>query len=117
MLESLTKHVCAALQANLAGRATPISVAAALPWRWFNDLCRTRTGNGYGPNPLSYAEIEAYARLYRWPLEPRHVDLILAMDRVWLERARQNISAGTGTNVPMGPGQEMSPEAFDAVFG
>lgn len=103
------------LKKRLANRSARMPDGAGLAWRWFNDVCRTRTSNGYGPNPLSYAEIEAYARLHRWPLEPRHVDLILAMDRVWMEHARS--TAGAAPGAASRPGVEMTPDAFDAVFG
>jgi hypothetical protein len=103
------------LRKSLADKAGRVPDAGRLVWSWFLALCRTRTSNGYGPNPISYAEIEAYARLYRWPLEPRHVDLILAMDRVWMEHARgmEGVMPGAASR----SGVEMTPEAFDAVFG
>jgi hypothetical protein len=105
------------LRRQLDGKAGRFPDAGRLAWRWFNDLCRTRTSNGYGPNPISFAEIEAYARLYRWPLEPRHVELILDMDRTWLEWARTAGSpSGGGKAPPRSSGQPMTPAAFDAVF-
>lgn len=106
-----------AMMAAMKGKGSRVPEGWQLVWGWFNDLCRTRTSNGYSPNPITHAEIEAYARLYRWPLEPRHVDMILAMDRVWMEHARQNNGVGGGPNAASGPGVEITPEAFDAVFG
>ncbi|MBN9333632.1 hypothetical protein [Devosia sp.] len=109
------KAVIDYLERQLDGKPGPFPDVGRLAWRWFNDLCRTRTSNGYGPNPLSYSEIEAYARLYRWSLEARHVDMILAMDRVWMEHARGGEGGISKTGST--PGMEMTPEAFDAVFG
>ncbi|MGV8831261.1 MAG: phage tail assembly chaperone [Devosia sp.] len=103
------------LLVHLAGGRQPVPEAGRLAWGWFIDLCRTRTSNGYGPNPISFAEIEAYARLYRWPLEPRHVGIILALDRVWLEKARAGEGGAAGAMRPQG--QEATPESFDAMFG
>lgn len=88
-----------------------------MAWQWFVHLSRTRSSNGYSPNPISYAEIEAYARLYRWPLEPRHVDMILAMDQVWLDHMRSEAGAPTNSEGTNAPCREMNPAAFDAVFG
>lgn len=107
------------LKKRLANRPARLPDGAGLAWRWFNDLCRTRTGNGYGPNPLSYVEIEAYARLHRWPLEPRHVDLIMAMDRVWMESAAKPAdgSADGVARLPKMSDQPLTAAAFDAVFG
>ncbi|WDR07294.1 hypothetical protein PSQ90_07710 [Devosia rhodophyticola] len=93
--------------------------AGRLAWKWFTDLCRTRTMHSNGPNPISYAEINAYARLYRWPLEPRHIDLILALDRVWLDHANEEQRAAMASDNPSRSKKtdpELTLEAFDAVF-
>lgn len=47
----------------------------------------TRSGNGYGPNPLSYSEIKAYLDLMGPPLLPVDifVDMLLGMDRAYLK--------------------------------
>lgn len=103
-----------ALRQSLRGNAATIPAGGHLFWRWFNDLNRTRTGNGYGPNPIGHAEIDAYAKLYRWPLEPRHVDMILAMDRVWLDHARSLVPGSRSASAE--PAVDCTPEAFDAVF-
>lgn len=116
-MSRLERQLVDCLRDCLLGRRSGVPEAGRLVWRWFGDLCRTRTGNGHGPNPIALAEIEAYGRLYRWPIEPRHVDLILALDRVWLDHARRNIGGGTQRSAPTGPGQDCTPEAFDAVFG
>ena len=102
------------LRAHLSGQPKPVPEWAGIYWRWFSDLCRTRTA-GFRANPISYAEIEAYARLYRWPMEPRHVSIILALDAVWLEHARQALPQAAGKPDPA-TSPTISPEAFDAVF-
>lgn len=116
-MSKLDRQLAASLTAHLAGKSFSVPDAGRLAWRWFNDLSRTRTGTGYGPNPLSYAEIEAYARLYRWPLEPRHVDLILALDRAFLDHVarRQNVNAAGNANLVDGP--PITLEGIDAIFG
>ena len=112
-----SEHMLEALRRGLGRQPLNLPAGGQLVWGWFIALCRTRTSNGYGPNPISYAEIEAYARLYRWPLEPRHIDVILAMDRVWMDHARAQAGGSTKIVAPNGPGAEMTPDAFDAVFG
>lgn len=57
-----------------------IPEAGVLIWRWFIDLHGRRTGT----DPIAYTEIEAYCRLHRWPLEPRHIALVLALDAEFL---------------------------------
>jgi hypothetical protein len=117
-MSSIERQLTECLRQHLEGHRQPLPDAGRLAWGWFLDLCRTRTSNGYGPNPISHTEIEAYARLYRWPLEPRHVDLILAMDRVWMDKARAAGTRASGAGVAQqAEGQPCTPEAFDAVFG
>lgn len=108
----LSHQLVETLRQQMAGRRVPVPDGGQLVWRWFIDLCRTRSYHGYGPNPLTYSEIEAYARLYGWPLEGRHVDMILELDRAWMARARADIGGGK----PTGPSQPMTADAFDAVF-
>lgn len=112
------KLMVEAMAGALSNEQAPFPAGGAYLWQWFNDLCRTRTGNGNGPNPISYAEIEAYARLYRCPLQPHHVDLLLAMDRVWLDYAYEGVQRQRGSG-GRGQGKSMTldPAGFDAVFG
>lgn len=118
-MKNLWKPLEAVLRAHLAGQSPLPSVPepARLYWRWFTDLCRTRTSNGYGPNPIGYAEIEAYTRLYGWPLEPRHVDMIMALDRVWMAQARAPENTGGYAPLPKMSDQPLTADAFDAVWG
>lgn len=104
-------HLKEHMRLHFAGKPSIAPAAGVLVWQWFIALCRTRTGNGWGPNPISFSEIEAYARLYRWPLEPRHVDMILALDREWMNHAR----GGSPGAAPV-HSQPMTADAFDAVF-
>lgn len=104
MVNALRQHL------DNHGRTVNVPEAGRIIWGWFADLCRTRTYGFSGPNPIAYSEIEAYARLYRWPLEKRHIDLILAMDRSYLQ------SAQTGMTKPTTPSTDLSPAIFDAVF-
>jgi hypothetical protein len=80
-------------------------------WPIFLDLHQTRA-TGMGPSPISFTEIEAYARLMRWPLQPHHVETIRAMDRAWLDHI-----SGEDAPRPARPAQPVNPAAFDAVFG
>lgn len=111
----LERQLCHVLRSHLSGSRAPVPEAGRIAWGWFIDLCCTRTSNGFGPNPISYAEIEAYARLTRWPLEPRHIALIRAMDDVWLEHARKTLHRGEEKPAPSSA-PKISPQAFDAVF-
>lgn len=109
-MQRTTRQLLEHMRLQLDGKSSHVPAGGQLIWRWFIDLCRTRSYHGYGPNPLTYAEIEAYARVYGWPIDGRHVDAILEMDRAWLARAR------SGSDGSAAHSQPMTAEAFDAVF-
>lgn len=116
----LAKRMIAHIQAHLAGRVRqPVPAGGALLWTWFTDLNHTRTMHAAGPNPICYQEIEAYARLHRIPVRPDHVEILCAMDRVYLD----HIHAGRKTTpdgvavLPPRSSSPMTGELFDALFG
>lgn len=99
----------------LAAVVSPMPVipeAGELVWSWFRALHDARPYSFGAPNPIGFAEIEAYARLHRWPLEPRHVDLIRALDAAWLKK----VTAG-GKDAPRYSSQPLTPGIFDAISG
>lgn len=51
-------------------------------WAWFLELDGGRGGNGFGLNPLSYSEIQAWATLMRVKLVPWEVEAIKRIDSV-----------------------------------
>lgn len=72
-----------------AGRSADISEievpeAGEHLWSWFWSLERGRACGMNGPEPLAYAEIEAWARLTGTELRPWEVDALKAMDAVRL---------------------------------
>lgn len=83
----LSRQLCAAVTAALRGDRVKPPEAGLPLWNAFQRLNTTRTYHMAGPNPISFAEVDAYCRLMRQPLEPRHVEVLLAMDQVWLEHA------------------------------
>lgn len=105
----LKRLLCAALEAHMAGERPRPPEGSAVLWNAFLALSRARSVGPAGPNPIAFSEIEAWARLTRTPLEPHHVDILAAMDAVWIGRAYEG-----GTDKPKAP---MSADAFDAFFG
>jgi hypothetical protein len=51
-------------------------------WGWFLELDGARGSNGFGLNPLSYSEIQAWATLMRVTLAPWEVEAIKRIDSV-----------------------------------
>ena len=103
-------RLCAALEAHLAG-GRPMAPEGSSPlWNGFMALSRARSCGPGGPNPISYPEILAWARLMQVPLEPHHVQILTAMDQVWL----QDFYKRTDKAAPVAP---LSAAAFDAFLG
>jgi len=86
-----------------------VSEAGRLFWTMFTELSNARTMGPAGPNPIQFSEIESWARLNRWPLEPRHVQLIRAMDDAWIE----GVYAKRDSEAPSAPA---TPANLDAAF-
>lgn len=54
-------------------------------WRWFLELRRRRSGSGFGANPISYAELEAWARLSGTRPSALEVGWIMDLDDAVME--------------------------------
>jgi hypothetical protein len=67
---------------DLAGPGVP--AVASHVWEMFGALSLARSGGMAGPNPIGYAEIEAWSRLTDTPLDPDEVMLLRAMDIEYL---------------------------------
>lgn len=117
--ERLQRQLVDAIKAHLAtGRPATVPEAGRLLWSIFSGLSAARTYNMAGPNPISAAEIDAYARLHRWPLSESHLSIIRALDDAWLAHVYAK-KDGKG-DIPVSrrsSGQKITPAAFDAVFG
>lgn len=96
----------------MAGGRAAIPEAGQPIWSIFLDLSASRTYHMGGPNPIAFAEIEAYAALNRWPLAPHHVAFLRALDAAYLAFAHP---ARDG-RPPAAARHTMTPAAFDAVF-
>jgi hypothetical protein len=112
--DRLIRQIVAALESHLAeGQPLRIPEAGNLLWTWFLALHETRTYGDAGPHAITFAEIDAYAALMRWELEPRHVSALRMIDAAWLKHARESTGedAGQPARAPA-----MTAALFDAVF-
>jgi hypothetical protein len=67
----------------------------AFAWDVFRQLCETRSC-GFGPNPISLSEIDAWGRLMRVELSVFEVMVVKALDDAWLrEWAEKNARSGS----------------------
>ncbi len=120
-MDRLQAQLCAALTRHLRDKGRPVVPDAGRGlWGIFTQLSGARGFHQYGPNPISFAEIEAWARLTRTPLQPHHVQIIKAMDAAFLEHFALTKGERTPDGVkalPRGSGQALSPALFDAALG
>lgn len=56
-------------------------------WRTFLSLHRARGSNGFGPNAITWSEMDAYCRLTGTALDPWEVEAIRALDEAFLDAA------------------------------
>jgi hypothetical protein len=52
-------------------------------WRWFERINRQRSGNGYGPLPISYGELDAFCRVTKTEMEAWEAEAIVMLDFEW----------------------------------
>lgn len=117
-LDWLSDRLVEVLQWQLAnpGRddGPEVPYAGLRVWSIFLELNATRGAGGFGPAPISYAEIEAWSRLRREPVRPFELDIIRALDAAYMKAA----ATGPGeTSKPEVSSRTMTTELFDAMFG
>ncbi len=111
-MKRLTERLCAELSRHLTtGKRPVIPEAGVIFWQAFADLSAARVFGEHGPHPLAMAEVLAWASVRRVQLVPRHLDVIRALDGVWLDHAR-----AVATGKARGPLPVLTAAAFDAVF-
>lgn len=63
-------------------------------WGWFLNLNESRSSSGFGFNPITYSDIDAFFRLKQIVPETWEIDLVKRLDRevlgVYAEKAKQD---------------------------
>lgn len=65
-------------------------------WLWFLDLSSTRGSNGFGPNPLAWTEIAAWASLTGIIVRPAEIEALLILDHAWLADYAKRVPKKSG---------------------
>ncbi len=68
-----------------------IPTSLAYLWQWFQELSFSRSSHGYGHNPLSYGDMDAWARLTGRRLDPWEVQALKDVDVVFLSHATKHV--------------------------
>ncbi len=84
-MRRLQKQICAALEGRMKGRKVPVPEAGGPLLDAFLALSRARSCGPVGPNPISWQDLAALSQVMRMPIEPRHAEIIMALDEVWLQ--------------------------------
>ena len=64
--------------------APPLPELTAYLWGYYQELHRRRVNYGWGHVPLSFSEVEAWARLTKRKLDPWELSALLDIDAVYL---------------------------------
>lgn len=64
-------------------------------WRWFLELSTARGSSGFGPNPISYPDIAAWAALTGTLLRPGEVRAICMLDNVYMTDQSEQAAASS----------------------
>ncbi len=78
--------------------------------QWFVELDAVRTGNGYGANPLTFGEIDAFVRLKGLAPEPWEIEALRQMDVVRV------VAINTPPGADVVSERPLTPELFGALF-
>jgi hypothetical protein len=78
-------------QAALAGPELP--EACADVWTWFLELNAARGAGAFGPVPLAYGELDAWARLTGRRLARHEVRWLKTIDAAWCAPAQKEEAA------------------------
>jgi hypothetical protein len=81
---------------------TPPELPSAMEhlWLWFADLSRGRPHTGFGPGPIPYSEILAWAALTGQRPSPWEVAVLKRLDGVYLEVTAKFQTPPGGKNGP-----------------
>jgi hypothetical protein len=62
-------------------------------WAWFQALNAGRGSNGFGSNPIAWADIAAWVSLTGTLIRAAEIEALFALDRVWLRVAASEIAS------------------------
>jgi hypothetical protein len=78
----------AELEAELA--TPPLPVPARLTWNWYWRIRRRKGSSGFGPSPIEWPDIDAFARHARVTFTDWDLEIIEMLDDVYLSEHSKN---------------------------
>ncbi|WP_112313265.1 phage tail assembly chaperone [Pseudogemmobacter bohemicus] len=118
-MRRLSRQICEAVTSALKGEKVVPPEAGRILWNTFQRLSLTRTYHPAGPNALQPSEVEAWCRMMRLPLEPRHISIIMDMDRAWLDAvyAKTRRAQDGVKSLPQRSSQPLTAALTDLLLG
>lgn len=116
-MDRITEALRAALEGMMEGHKVRLPDGGQDLFNGFLQLSRARSFNGAHPNPITWEALAAWAQMMRWPLEPHHAEIIMALDETFLSVTSRKITGQQGGVPVVSPSKgNLTPEAFDALF-
>lgn len=88
-MEALASDLITFAEGAFKGSLLKAPEATYLIWDCFCQLSMARTGNGFGPNPISHSEILSWSLLHRTRLTEWDLSVIRRLDVLFLRNTYQ----------------------------
>lgn len=115
-MDKLGKQLCKALEASMRGKKVRTPDAGGELLDAFLALSRSRSIGPHGPNPITWEAVAAWSQTMRVPIQPRHAEIIMALDDVWLSNATKRAPEGVKTLPPISE-HSLTKGVLDAMIG
>lgn len=118
-MRRLERQLCEAIRRASHGQRGRVPAAGRELLSVFGSLSAARSWHANGPNPIAFAEIQAWCALMRVPLPAAHVAIIRAMDQAWTEEFYKIRDAGNGDQKTLPPISKapLTAALFDVAAG
>lgn len=74
----------------MLANATDLEPDCAKIWIWYQQIARRRQNGGFGANPLTYTEVDAWCRRTKTDPTPDEIDLLFVADDGFLDAQQED---------------------------
>lgn len=93
-----------------------IPAAGEHVWRWFKELDRARTSTGFGVNPITWQEIDAWATRRKVDPSQWEIDALISLDSLRVELFYSAKAPEKEEQQEEVSSRPLSSRLFDALF-